>query len=169
MARLVLISLAALTVAIDQGTKLWAVSMLSDGEIIDVIGNLIQFRLTYNPGAAFSFGAGFTWLFTLAAAAMVLVVGGISRRVASYWWTMPLGLILGGATTHLLDRLLREPAPASGHVVDFIDYSGLFVGNVADIALVAGFLWAALLHLRGVKLAQAPVSQPPPALPDSRR
>ena len=31
-----------------------------------------------------------------------------------------------------------------GHIVDFLDYAGFFVGNVADIALVGG---AALLVL----------------------
>ena len=28
--------------------------------------------------------------------------------------------------------------PLHGHVVDFIDYGGLFVGNIADIAIVGG-------------------------------
>jgi hypothetical protein len=31
---------------------------------------------------------------------------------------------------------LRAPGPGRGHVVDFLDYFGLFVGNVADIAIV---------------------------------
>ncbi|WP_233624896.1 signal peptidase II [Actinoplanes sp. ATCC 53533] len=60
---------------------------------------------------------------------------------------------LGGATTHLLDRLLREPGPGRGRVVDFIDYFGFFIGNIADIALVAGVGLAVLLQLRGVTLA----------------
>jgi signal peptidase II len=49
--------------------------------------------------------------------------------------------------THLLDRLFRAPSFAMGHVVDFIDYNGLFVGNVADIALTVG---AALLIISGL-------------------
>jgi signal peptidase II len=49
---------------------------------------------------------------------------------------------LGGAVSHLGDRLFRDPGFAQGHIVDFIDYAGFFVGNVADIALVGG---AALL------------------------
>ena len=36
---------------------------------------------------------------------------------------------------NLIDRLFREPSFLRGHVVDFIDYAGFFVGNVADIAL----------------------------------
>jgi signal peptidase II len=64
-------------------------------------------------------------------------------------------LVLGGAATHLLDRMFREPGPARGQVVDFIDYFGLFVGNVADISLVIGVGLALLLHLRGVSRSGA--------------
>lgn len=47
------------------------------------------------------------------------------------------GLLLGGAVANLLDRLFRGPGPGVGRVVDFIDYHGWFIGNVADIAIVA--------------------------------
>jgi signal peptidase II len=63
-----------------------------------------------------------------------------------------LGAMLGGAVSHLGDRLFREPGFARGHVVDFIDY-GLFVGNVADIALFCGCVALILLSMRGVQLA----------------
>ena len=53
-------------------------------------------------------------------------------------WAVALGLLLGGALGNLVDRLLRAPGPGRGHVVDFIDYFGLFIGNVADVAIVAG-------------------------------
>jgi len=149
------LALAAVLVVVDQATKWWAVSALSNGEVIDVIGEFIQFRLIYNPGAAFSIGAEHTWIFTIASAAVVVAVTWLARRVRTWAWAIPMGLVLGGATTHLLDRLLREPGFARGHVVDFIDYFDLFIGNVADIALVGGILWAALLHLRGVELSGA--------------
>jgi signal peptidase II len=62
-----------------------------------------------------------------------------------------LALMLGGATTHLLDRLFRPPGFARGHVVDFIDYNGWFVGNVADIALVGGAILLVLLSFTPTK------------------
>ena len=92
-------------------------------------------------------------MFAIASAVVVVVVTWIARRVRTWPWAVSLGLVLGGATTHLLDRLLREPGFARGRVVDFIDYFDLFIGNVADIALVGGIFWAALLHLRGVELS----------------
>ncbi|MBM0205377.1 signal peptidase II [Micromonospora sp. STR1s_5] len=86
------------------------------------------------------------------AAAAVVAVTVVAWRVASRAWAVALGLVLGGAVTHLLDRLFREPGFARGHVVDFIDYAGFFVGNVADIALVVGVGIIMLLNVRGIPL-----------------
>ena len=55
--------------------------------------------------------------------------------------------MLGGAISHLGDRLFREPGFAVGHIVDFIDYSGIFVGNVADIFLVLGAIYLVALSI----------------------
>ncbi|MFI5534178.1 signal peptidase II [Kitasatospora sp. NPDC051853] len=151
--------LAVVVLLADQLTKLWAVAALSDGERIAVIPSLIHFRLLYNPGAALSLGAGSTWVFTLAAAASVAGILYTARRLASRAWALVLGAMLGGALSHLGDRLFRAPGPARGHVVDFIDY-GPFVGNVADIALVAAATTLMLLTLRGVQLAGAPAEKP---------
>ncbi|MEV4245897.1 signal peptidase II [Streptosporangium canum] len=148
----VMLMLAAVVLLADQLTKLWAVSALSVSERVAVIPPLIHFRLLYNPGAAFSIGAGATWAFTLAAAAAVVGIVYTARRLASVGWALVLGAMLGGAVSHLGDRLFREPGFARGHVVDFIDY-GLFVGNVADIALFCGCVALILLSMRGVQLA----------------
>ncbi|WP_198653723.1 signal peptidase II [Actinocorallia populi] len=144
-----MLALAAAVLLVDQASKYWAVSALSDGERIPVIPELIQLRLTYNAGAAFSIGSGMTWIFTLTAAATVAAILFMGRRLRTASWTVVLGALLGGATTHLLDRLFREPGFAQGHVVDFIDY-GPFVGNIADIVLFASCALLLLLNLRGI-------------------
>ncbi|MEU5993836.1 signal peptidase II [Spirillospora sp. NPDC047418] len=151
----VMLLLAAVVLLVDQLSKLWAVSALSDSERIAVVPPLIHFRLLYNPGAAFSIGTGATWVFTLTAAAAVAGILYTARRLNSASWALALGALLGGAVSHLGDRLFREPGPARGHVVDFIDY-GPFVGNVADIALVCGCAALVLLNLRGIHLAKTP-------------
>ena len=143
---------AAVLVVVDQLTKLWAVDALTGNAPIPVIGEFIRFRLLYNPGAAFSLGAGSTWIFAVFAAAAVVALLWISLRVRSARWAIGLGLLLGGATTHLLDRLFREPGFARGHVVDFIDYNGWFVGNVADIALFFGVVALLVLSFRWIAL-----------------
>ncbi|TQS24683.1 signal peptidase II [Microbispora sp. KK1-11] len=151
-----MIVLAALVLLVDQASKFWATSALSDGESITVIPRLLRLRLLLNPGAAFSTGTGVTWVFTLVTAAAVAGILYVGRRLRSTAWTFVLGALLGGATSHLLDRLFRPPAFAQGHVVDFIDYGGLFVGNVADIALVGGCAFLLLLSLRDVPLGGVP-------------
>ncbi|NUS06671.1 MAG: signal peptidase II [Nonomuraea sp.] len=152
---------AAVILLVDQGSKLWATSTLSDGSVITVIPKLLRLRLLLNPGAAFSMGEGMTWVFTLAAAAAVAGILYTARRLRSTAWAVVLGALLGGATTHLLDRLFRPPAFAQGHVVDFIDYGGLFVGNVADLALTGGCALLFLLSLRGVPLEGRSGEEPP--------
>ncbi|GAA1615249.1 signal peptidase II [Catellatospora bangladeshensis] len=154
----VVLALAAVLVLVDQLTKWWAESKLTGRAPIQVVGELIQLRLTYNPGAAFSIGTEYTWVLTLFAAATVAVITFVARRVRSRAWAVGLGLVLGGATTHLLDRLLREPGFARGHVVDFIDY-GPFVGNVADIALVLGVALTMVLSLRDIPMS-GPAAEP---------
>jgi signal peptidase II len=60
--------------------------------------------------------------------------------------------------------MVREPAFFRGHVVDFIDYFGWFIGNVADIAIVVAAGLVLLLTLRGIPATnQASTSQAPRA------
>jgi signal peptidase II len=146
--------LAVMVLLADQASKLWAISALADGERVSVIPGVIQLRLLFNPGGAFSIGEGATWVFTLAAAAAG--IAHVGRRLRSTAWTVALGALLGGATSHLLDRLFRPPGFARGHVVDFIDYGGLFVGNLADIALIGSCAFVVLLSARGISLDSTP-------------
>ncbi|WP_250445379.1 signal peptidase II [Actinotalea sp. C106] len=145
-----LLTLAVLVVLVDQATKIWAVAALTEGERIPVVGDLLGLTLLYNPGAALSFATGMTWVFTIAAVAVSVVILRISARLGSRAWAVTLGLLLGGAVGNLIDRLVRDPGFAQGHVVDFIAYGSWFVGNVADIAIVAAAGLVILLSLRGV-------------------
>ncbi|AYA23375.1 MULTISPECIES: signal peptidase II [Rhodococcus] len=139
--------LASALVMVDQLTKWWAETTLIVGATTPVVGEFVQWKLVYNPGAAFGLGSEFTWVLTMIAAIAVVGLLVLALRVRTPSWAVGVGLLLGGAVTHLGDRVAREPGFARGHVVDFIDYNGLFVGNVADIALVVG---AALLMLLSV-------------------
>ncbi|MGI5487189.1 signal peptidase II [Microtetraspora malaysiensis] len=151
--------LAAVVLLADQLSKIWAVSALSGGERVTVLPRLLEFHLVYNPGAAFSFATEATPVFAVAAAVAVAGILYAGRRLRSAAWACALGGMLGGAASHLLDRLARSPGFGRGHVVDFIDYGGLFVGNVADIALTASCALLALLTLRGIPLGAEPVNQ----------
>ena len=154
------LGIAALVVLVDQGTKWWAVTTLDDGRVVPVISDLIRFVLVYNPGAAFSIGTEFTWVLAILAAVGAVVAAVFAWRVRSVGWAVALGLLLGGALTHLGDRLFRDPGFGRGHVVDFIGYGSLFIGNVADIAIVAGAVMILILTLAGITPGGRPPAEP---------
>jgi signal peptidase II len=144
--------LALALLAVDQVTKAWAVQTLTVGERSPLIGDLLGLSLLYNPGAALSIATGMTWVLTAIAVVVVVVTVRASRRIGSRGWALALGLLLGGAVGNLVDRFLRDPGPARGHVVDFIAYGDLFVGNVADIAIVGAAGLIMVLSVRGIGL-----------------
>ncbi len=137
-------------ILLDQATKFWAEAELEPGVGYPVIGDAIEWRLVYNPGAAFGIGGEFTWILTAVAAIAVIAIAVFVSRISSVRWAIAVGSLFGGAISHLGDRLFREPAFARGEIVDFIDYFGFFIGNVADIALVLGAIGVALLSLMAV-------------------
>lgn len=147
-----LAAIAVLVTAVDQLTKWWAENALSGREPIEIIGDLLQLRLLYNSGAAFSIATGMTWVLTVIVIAVIAVVIRASAKLGSKGWAVAFGLLLGGAFGNLIDRLFRVPGFPEGHVVDFIDYGGLFVGNIADIAITAAAVLIAALTWRGVPI-----------------
>ena len=155
---------AAGIIIIDQATKYWAEATLVPYEGVPVIGEWIQWRLVYNPGAAFGIGGDFTWILTLVAAFAVVGISIFVARISSVRWALAAGALLGGAISHLGDRLFREPGFARGEIIDFIDYFGLFVGNVADIALVGGAIALVLLSLFDVSPQSPERREPDPSL-----
>ncbi len=147
---LAVLALVALGVyAIDQVTKALAVARLEPDRAVPLVGGLLQLQLIRNPGAAFSFATGMTWVLTVVALVVVVVVVRSARRIGSLPWAVALGLLLGGAVGNLTDRLLRAPGVGRGHVVDFIAYGHLFIGNLADVAIVVAAVLVVLLGVRG--------------------
>jgi signal peptidase II len=146
---------------LDQATKILAVRELEGREPIQVLGEVLSVRLVYNSGAAFGIAGGMTVLLTLVAAAVAVVILRFARRLRNGWWALALGLMLGGALGNLTDRLLRDPGPLRGHVVDFLELPNWPVFNVADMAVVGGSALMVLLSFRGV-----PFDGPEPAVDD---
>lgn len=145
-----LVVLAVVVALVDQLSKAWAQSALADGHIIEVLGHALRFQLVYNPGAALSIATGMTWLLTIVVVVVVVLIIRATKRLRSRGWAVALGLLLGGAVGNLVDRLLRDPGFARGRVVDFIGYGNLFVGNVADIAIVGAAVLIGVLAVLGI-------------------
>ena len=137
-------------VLLDQASKVWAEATLALHEAVAVVP-LLNFRLTYNPGAAFSFlgdaGGWQRWLFVGLSTAISLYIVWWLRSVANEkLQPLALSLILGGAIGNLVDRV------RIGAVVDFIDVyygqSHFPTFNIADsgVTVGAGLLIVGLLR-----------------------
>jgi signal peptidase II len=147
----VLLAIAAGWVAIDQVSKAIVVSVMTEGEAVPIWGNVLIFEFVRNPGAAFSFASGATWIFSLLAAGVSVVILWIARRLKSVGWAVALGLLLGGTLGNLIDRLFREPGFGIGEVIDFINLPWLMpaIFNFADIGITASVVVFVFLVLTG--------------------
>ncbi|WP_443076753.1 signal peptidase II [Streptomyces sp. TRM 70361] len=141
---------AAVAYALDLITKIIVVERLEGHDPIEVIGTWLRFQAVRNPGAAFGIGEALTVVFTVIAAAVIVVIVRISRRLYSAPWALALGLLLGGALGNLTDRLFRSPGVFQGHVVDFIAPAHFAVFNLADSAIVCGGVLIVFLSFRGL-------------------
>ena len=146
-----LLAVAAGVYLADVISKIIVVATLS-GHQVRLLGGLLTLDLLRNSGAAFSIGTSLTIVFTLIALGVIFFILRTSRRLRSVPWAITLGLLLGGATGNLTDRLLRSPGAFRGDVVDWIQLPHWPVFNVADSAIVCGGVLAVLLAARGYRL-----------------
>ncbi len=145
-----MVVVAIVAYAIDVVTKTLAVEKLSGGADVDLLGSWLVLHLTRNPGAAFSTGTEFTLVLTAIAIAALAVVVYLSRRVGTRAWAWALGLLLAGILGNLTDRILREPGPFRGHVVDFLMLPNWPVFNIADICINVAAGLIVLQAVRGI-------------------
>lgn len=136
---------------VDVVTKHLAVTRLADGDV-PVLGDWFVLHLTRNPGAAFSTGTEYTVALSCLAIAAVLVVLWFSRKLGDRWWAVGLGLLLGGVGGNLTDRLLREPGPMRGEVIDLFMLPNWPVFNIADICINVAAGLILLQSFRGIAL-----------------
>ncbi|MGH7700119.1 MAG: signal peptidase II [Gemmatimonadales bacterium] len=137
----------------DVTTKLLAEALLARHLPLQIFGDWVQLRLVYNEGAAFGLHLGeySRWIFFGLALVALVVLGSMVRQARPgdrlrFW---ALGLLCGGATGNLIDRI-RSPEG----VVDFLDVGVGFrrwpTFNVADSAITIGAIALALsLWLEG--------------------
>ncbi len=160
--------IAAAVVALDQWTKSWAQEHLVLHVPRHVLGP-VYLVLTFNKGAAFSFGTGASPVIAVVAVGLVMTVVFYSRRLAKGGAPLPvmvaLGLLAGGAVSNLADRFFRHH---HGGVVDFIQLvSWWAIFNVADAAITIGALAlaASLVLSPGRRRAGAPAPSRAAATP----
>lgn len=143
MRYLVFFITAGVVLLVDLATKSAVMSAFSLHESMPVIPGFFDLTYIRNPGAAFGFLAKASPAFRsfffsgVAVAAILFILYFLFReKKASLTLTLSLGLIIGGATGNLLDRI------RFGEVVDFLYFS---IGgyhwpafNAADSAISVG-------------------------------
>ena len=154
----VLLSIAAVTLLVDQFTKYLAVTYLAPIIVwapIPSLAHVFTFTYTTNTGVAFGL---FKDLGPIFVGVAVVVIGAIviyQREVPQEAWLVraALGLQLGGAAGNLVDRLRL------GHVTDFIHFHFWPVFNVSDMSIVGGVILLAFTMLREGKEPAKPAPQ----------
>ncbi len=160
--RLVVALVAACAYAVDVVSKIVAVDRLSGRPDVQVVGDLLVLHLTRNPGAAFSTGVAYTEIFSCLAIVAVVVIGYLALRVGSVAWAVAFGFLLAGVAGNLTDRLVREPGPLRGHVVDFFMLPHWPIFNVADICIDVAAALILVQVFRGVRLDGTRTQKPDP-------
>jgi signal peptidase II len=148
----ILVGIALLVLTLDIVSKVTVVATLSDRPPVRLLGGFLTLLVSRNPGAAFSIGTSMTVVFSAIAVGVIVVILRTSRRIRSVPWAVTLGLLLGGATGNLTDRIFRYPGLFRGYVVDWIEVPHWPVFNLADSAIVCGGVLAVLLSIRGLRL-----------------
>lgn len=166
---------AAAIIVSDQITKALVVSHIREGSIFARYwGDFVWIVHARNTGAAFSIGADsapvLRFLFFIAFPIVVLIgvliyyFKSVSLSLLLRW---SMGLILGGGTGNLIDRIFRPTG-----VVDFVSLNMYgFLGmerfatfNIADLAITSG----EILLILGLILAEfRKTPAPPPAASQS--
>ncbi|MEU0465425.1 signal peptidase II [Amycolatopsis sp. NPDC006131] len=142
--RVTLAATAVLLAALDLSLKTWASRALADGTSVDL--QVIQLRLAFNSGVAFSLGD------TLPSWVVLGVTGLIVAGLAVFAWRavrtailpMRLGLaaVLAGAVANLVDRA------TDGVVTDYLHTGWFPTFNLADVFITLGGAALVLASLR---------------------
>ena len=134
--RLILFAaIVAVVAALDQLSKAWARTALQEGSLTFIPG-ILDFKLTFNTGAAFSIGQGKGLLFAVVAVAICIAAFIFVWREPN----MPIALvcslacIAGGGIGNMIDRVF------AGKVTDFIatTFINFPIFNVADMFVTCG-------------------------------
>ena len=147
-----LLAVAVFVIVADVVSKAIVVTKMPRHAPIRMLGGLLTITLTRNGGAAFSIGTSMTIVFTVIAVGVIVYILRAARNLRSIGWAVTLGLLLGGATGNLIDRIFRAPGVFQGHVVDWIELPHWPVFNLADSSIVCAGVLVVLLALRGIRL-----------------
>ncbi len=128
--------LMVLLVAVDQWSKYWAETTLSQIGSIPVWDGVFHLTYAQNTGAAFSLLEGQRWFFIVMTVVLVGVMIFLLARGAlkNNWGKLAVFFVLAGAIGNFIDRV------RFGYVIDMFEFRfvNFAIFNVADVCLVTG-------------------------------
>ncbi len=136
-------------VAVDQATKTYAERHFA---LHPVVVGPIRFVEVRNSGVAFSLGVGHPLLVGVVATLVGAAVALWGLRRPSRLSRAAASLVVAGAVSNLLDRVVRHNR---GAVIDWIQLPYWPVFNLADAAVTVGIVLLVVAELRGSR-AHAP-------------
>jgi len=138
--KFIIFSIIFISFLLDLITKNYAINNLIINHSVS-INNYLNFTLTFNYGAAFSFlsdaGGWQRWFFIIFSLIVITIITFfiIFDKETEY---IAFSFVLGGALGNLYDRLLL------GYVIDFIEihYNNFYwpIFNIADISISIGII-----------------------------
>jgi signal peptidase II len=132
---------AAVVMTLDQITKQIAVAIVDPGHPREIIFG-VELANVRNRGVAFGLlggGGDLVVVITVATIALLLIYFALNTKRPDLW--LVAGLVVGGALGNLADRV------RIGSAIDFIDLPLWPAFNVADVAIVGGVAWLAVMLL----------------------
>jgi signal peptidase II len=156
-------AVTVVVVGLDAVTKQLAIHNLAGQGRTELLGGLIQFQFYRNFAGPNNLFGGHTVLISVFAIVAVFVLLLVAFRVASTAGAVAVGLLLGGAIGNLVDRLVREPGPLRGGVIDWLKLTSLSKSmNVADLAIDAAIVvMVAALALNWWRNRKSGQNEPP--------
>ncbi len=135
-----LIIFGIVLVAVDQGIKYWAATVLKPVKVMDFIGfgdvRILDLRYVENTGAAFSSFSGARWFLTALVSVMLvaLLIFVIRYKYKNAFFLISAAMIMAGGIGNLIDRVRM------GYVIDYLDVKlfNFAVFNFADVCVVLG-------------------------------
>jgi signal peptidase II len=126
---------SGVVVAIDQGSKALATSLVDRGDRVEVLP-FLHIENVRNKGVAFGLGGDISSVLIgvaiLALLGLLVYLAARGRGGVMVW--LPAALLIGGALGNLADRV------RDGAVTDFIDLPLWPTFNLADVAITVGVL-----------------------------
>ena len=145
MSRIRYFSLALILLIVDWLTKLWVDSSLEFGVPTDLIGNIIRLTRVHNDGGAFGIfpGGGVVFLVVSGIVSLILFLILLTMQIDSRLIKTGMAFVLAGALGNLIDRVQW------GYVLDFFEFRGFPIFNVADACITVGAVLIILSILFG--------------------